>query len=224
MSHAILDCPRVFAGTAGHDAPVIYLIDSVEHPLEATASETRHASTVVHVPVRAWSDSLTPWKAPALYRGEADFGGTAAHTLAELTETLIPALEQAEGLRPSARAICGYSLGGLFALYALVHGATFSACGCLSGSVWYEGWTEHLQSLDVDLSGRFAYLSLGTKERRASRPILKSVQERMEVCAQILERAGCDVCLRMVPGGHMHHVAERIAAGLNALDDFCTTG
>jgi predicted alpha/beta superfamily hydrolase len=131
-------------------------------------------------------------------------------------------MEQARGLEPNARAICGYSLGGLFALYALTHASAFTACACLSGSVWYEGWVEHLRELDLDLSGRFAYLSLGTKERRAARPLLKTVQDRMEACAEILRERGAEVEYRMGPGNHLQHIPERYAAGITALDAFLT--
>ncbi|MBR3315521.1 MAG: alpha/beta hydrolase [Atopobiaceae bacterium] len=203
--------------------PLIYVVDSPEHPFdEASLSSLaqRLASNVVTVPVANWNDALTPWPAAGLYRGEREFGGCAASTLAELVSEVAPAIESAEGLCPSSRSVCGYSLGGLFALYALTHSDFFDACACLSGSVWYEGWVEHLQSLKLDLAGRFAFLSLGTKERRAARPILKTVQDRMEQCVEALQEHGCEVEYRLGPGNHMQHVSERLEAGLIALDEF----
>ena len=138
----------------------------------------------------------------------------------DIVDELIPQVEAEHGLSPTARAICGYSLGGLFSLYALTHADAFAACACLSGSVWYEGWVEHLRELPLDLTGRFAYLSLGTKERRAARPILKTVQDRMEVCADILRARGCEVAYRTGPGNHLQHIPERFDAGISALDAF----
>lgn len=212
----------IHSGTAGARAAVIYVVDAPEHPFDASIFARQRAATVVRLPVRNWNRSLTPWAAPGLYRGEPDFGGEAAATLAQLVDDTIPHIESHANLRPRARAICGYSLGGLFALYALTHADAFAACACVSGSVWYEGWTDYLHGLDQDLSGRFAYLSLGTKERRAARPLLKTVQDRMEACANVLDAHGCEVEYRLVPGGHLQHVSPRLEMGLDALDAFLT--
>jgi len=223
MDHVDFAHRRVYMGTSGPSAPVIYLIDSPEHPFDAQTLRQDRVSTIVTIPVTDWNAALTPWPAPGIYRGEPDFGGQGQQTLSELVGTLVPALETAEGLSPASRAICGYSLGGLFALYALTHCGAFAACACLSGSVWYEGWVEHLGELSLDLAGHFAYLSIGTKERKAARPILKTVQDRMEQCVDILQEAGCQVEYRTSPGNHMQHVSERLAAGLAALDAFLVT-
>lgn len=211
---------RLFLGGGGARGPVIYVIDMPKHSFELPTATRGLSSNVVMVPVRRWNDALTPWPAAGLYRGEQDFGGNAPATLRELVEQAIPAIEADAGLAPSARAICGYSLGGLFALYAFVHADVFVASACLSGSVWYEGWVDHLRGLDRRLDGHFAYLSVGTKEKRASRPILKGVQRNMEECADILRGCGCEVCYQTGPGNHMQHVDERFLAGLSAVDGF----
>lgn len=210
MNHGLRDASR----------PVIYVIDSSEHPFDLGAVEVALASQVVPVPVSNWNEALTPWPAEGLYRGEPDFGGRAARTLQALVGETIPSIEGRTGLRPRARGVCGYSLGGLFAVYALTHSPAFDGCACLSGSLWYEGWVEYLRALDVDLCQRYAFLSIGTKERRAARPILKTTQAKMEECAQILEQKGCAVHYQTGPGNHMQYVKERFAAGLAALDEF----
>ncbi len=219
MNHFDLEYAGIARGGGNRTAPVIYVIDSTNHPapIGSTHLQTAH---VVTLPVQNWNDALTPWVAPGLYRGEPDFGGQAQATLRELVNEAIPAVDATHGLAPGARAICGYSLAGLFSLYALVACTTFHACGCLSGSVWYPGWVDYLRNATVDLSRRFAYLSIGTKEKRAARPILHAVQRNMEDCASALERHGCAVCYRTSPGNHMQHIPERFAAGLNALDEF----
>ncbi|MDO4796485.1 MAG: alpha/beta hydrolase-fold protein [Coriobacteriales bacterium] len=210
----------VIVGTCGSAAPVVFVIDSPEHPLPIDSLARMRGVTIASVPVRDWANALTPWPAAGLYREDPAFGGQADATLDELLTQAIPAIEAAHGLVPAARAICGYSLGGLFALYALTHADAFVACACVSGSVWYEGWVEHLSQLPLDLSGRYAFLSLGTKERRAARPLLKTVQVRMETCTDVLRERGCTVDYRTSPGSHLQHVDERLDAGLAALDAF----
>ena len=220
MGFVVDTAAQVHVGTQGMSAPVIYVVDSPEHPFDVEVLTQGRAATIVTVPVANWNDTLTPWPAAGIYRGEPDFGGHAADTLASLVDELIPQIEAEHSLSPTARAICGYSLGGLFSLYALTRADAFVACACLSGSVWYEGWIEHLRELPLDLTGRFAYLSLGTKERRAARPTLKTVQDRMEACADILRARGCEVEYRTGPGNHLQHIPERFDAGISALDAF----
>mgnify|MGYP000935431324 CR=1 FL=1 len=163
-------CDRtVLFGTGGLQAPIIYVIDLPYHPFEVGAAARDCVSTIVKVPVNEWDDSLTPWAAPGLYHGDADFKGEAAVTFEELLDEAVPAIERAEGLAPAKRAICGYSLGGLFALYAFVHSDRFSACGCLSGSVWYEGWVDHLRSLDLQRGGMRFFPSVRKRSTRVNR-------------------------------------------------------
>jgi len=223
MGYLDIEASNVFMGASGVTGPVVYVIDAPEHPFDLTVIARDRAVTLVSIPVSNWGASLTPWQAPALYRGEDDYRGEAAKTLAELCSKAIPELEASACLTPTARAICGYSLGGLFALYGLTHANAFEACACLSGSVWYEGWVDHLRSLDLDLTGHYAFLSVGTKEKHGPRPIMRTVQVNMEECARILQNKGCSVRYRTGPGNHMSHIPERYAAGIDALEEFLLT-
>ena len=192
---------------------MIYVIDSPEHPLDVAEAVKGLRSRVVSVPIAEWGDALTPWPAPALRPGGRDFGGHADETLA----LLAAALDQA----PGSHAICGYSLGGLFALYAFVRELRLAACACLSGSVWYEGWVDWLRNNAPDCAGRYAYLSVGKKEKRAGLPF-RHVEEDLAACAEILRDCGCEVGVALGPGSHMQHVTERLAAGLVSLDAVLT--
>lgn len=219
MGHVCIGQMELVAAPEDPRCPVVYLVDSVEHPLPIHAVDAMHNMAIVRVPVRDWNDALTPWPAAGIYRGEPDFGGEAAATLAELMDAAVPAAEEKWGLIPKWRAVCGYSLGGLFSLYAFV-GGSFDACACLSGSLWYEGWVDYMHEASADLSGAFAYLSVGAKEKRAARPILKGVQKNTEECVRVLEQLGCSVRYAVVPGSHFENVEQRLAAGLDALAEF----
>lgn len=208
---------RVVLGTEGHEAGAIYVVDSPEHPFALDVESLQLASAVIMVPVRDWDAALTPWPAKSPFRGRPDFGGEAKATLSELLEAL-PAIEAAAGLAPKARAICGYSLGGLFSLFALTHADAFCACGCLSGSVWYEGWVDYLRDLEFDGRNAFAYFSVGTKEKRAAQPAIKRVEDDMRACIEIMQAKGCVTEFATSPGGHMSDIDGRLARGLQALD------
>lgn len=207
-------------GSGGPTAPLIYVIDS-PHDRDSIAPVLRgRNANIVVLPIGDWNASLTPWPAPRLRSEEPDYAGEASSTLAELIQEAAPAIERAEGFLPSCRAICGYSLAGLFSLYAFVQGNYFAACACLSGSVWYEGWVDYLQSLDFDAAGRFAFLSVGSREKNAGIPILRTVRRNMAACADILRNHGCKVEFTVGPGNHFQHVQERYDAGITALDAF----
>lgn len=208
--------------TSFDTTPVIYVIDLPEHPFDIEEIARNRTVTIVKFPVQKWDDSLTPWPAPGLYKGDADFRGESEVTLAEIKDVVIPEIEKREHLKPAKRAICGYSLGGLFSLYAFSHDAFFQACGCLSGSVWYEGWLDHFENLEFDGTGRYAYFSLGKKECKANPPILHTVQDNMQRCYEIVREHGCQADFVIGPGNHMQHHQERFAAGFDALEEFLT--
>ena len=202
----------------------VWFVDAREHPFDLAQLSEGLGCSLVRVLVDDWDDTLTPWAAPALFRGRADFGGHAKETLAALTDDVMPAALATPELAVVTRhAICGYSLAGLFSLWSWVMKPdSFVACGCLSGSLWYEGWCGWLSSRAVQGelhgTGRYAYLTLGTKEKRAARPQMKRVEECARRTEELLRTARAEVCFELTPGGHFDHADDRVSAGLAALD------
>ena len=95
-----------------------------EHELQSMESEVTAIAQSSHhflfaaVPVESWNDALSPWKSPAVW-GKQGFGGKAGETLCFLTEQIIPSLKQQYPLPKNVKIILGgYSLAGLFALWA----------------------------------------------------------------------------------------------------------
>ncbi len=180
--------------------------------------------TYVNVPVSNWDDDLTPWLAPGLYRGDAAFGGHAEQTCRHLFDEVVPSVERAYGLAPRARGLAGYSLAGLFSLYAFARHEDVAAAAGVSPSVWYDGWVPFLQAAPLPGAGRFAYLSVGSQEKRGSPARLRTVEDDLLQTARILEGDGAQVVYTVGPGNHFQHVEERLAAALDALDGFlCRT-
>ncbi|MEY8437042.1 alpha/beta hydrolase-fold protein [Atopobiaceae bacterium 24-176] len=192
------------------DSHAIVLIDSPARPLPVPRG-LRLSSEVVRLPVDGWNALLTPWEAPPLFRGEPPFGGRAQETLHRM-EDAVPAGTRA--------AVCGYSLGGLFALWALLSSPHLSAAASLSGSLWYPDWVPWLRDHGRDLSDRGAFLSLGTKEAHGPRPAMRTVASATEETAYLLRGLGARTELKGFPGGHTHAMGERLAWGLTQLDRF----
>ena len=87
-----------------------------------------------------WEVELMPWPDAAMSRRE-HAGECAGHTLSHITEALIPFLRERYGPLPIV--LGGYSLGGLFALWAASRCPCFAAVAAVSPSVWIAGWREH---------------------------------------------------------------------------------
>ena len=91
-----------------------------------------------------------------------------------LTGQIVPSVEARLGFSPVSRAIAGYSLAGLFALWAVFQTDVFDRAASVSGSLWYDGFTDYINS-SVSPSGlRQIYLSLGDREKNARRRFFDS--------------------------------------------------
>ncbi len=116
-----------------------------EHELQSMESEftaiaqSAHQFLFAAVPAESWNDALYPWEAPAVW-GKQGFGGNAADTLRFLTELVVPTLKQQFRLPEDIKIILGgYSLAGLFALWASTQTKLFYGVAAASPSVWLCG-------------------------------------------------------------------------------------
>ena len=111
-----------------------------------TIAQSAHRFLFAAIPVESWNDELSPWKSPAVW-GKQGFGGNAADTLRFLTEQVIPTLKQQFELSEIVKIILGgYSLAGLFALWASTQTDLFYGVAAASPSVWFPGWMWSLNS------------------------------------------------------------------------------
>ena len=114
--------------------------------------------------------------------------------------------------------LCGYSLGGLFALYADAMWQEPRLCGTAScsGSTWFPGWLEFQQS--HPLKGRI-FLSLGGKEKNSPDPLMASVERTTMEVRRLAERTPGVTAVMFVhePGGHFSRVPQRLARGITEL-------
>ena len=78
-----------------------------------------------------------------------DFGGKGRLFLEELTDAIIPTVEDMHHIsaHPETRVPIGASLGGLFSVYAMLQKPEiFGRIGCISGSFWYEKSADYVRS------------------------------------------------------------------------------
>lgn len=212
---------RVVPGTGGAEAPAIYLLNHEgDDAGEALRAIGPLRSSLVVVEVARWDDQLSPWPASSPYGRGGDFAGGAAAFLDELLREVAPAAEEGLGLVPAARGIAGYSLAGLFSLWALMaRPDAFDGAASCSGSLWFPGWAEWTGANAPQLDGHVAYLSLGMRESRVKNRQVALVGERTKETHAALVRHGASARLEWNPGGHFTDVPGRMARGIRHLDE-----
>ena len=161
------------------------------------------------IPVKSWNDALSPWEAPAVW-GKESFGGDAADTLHFLTEQVIPTLKQRFALPENVRIILGgYSMAGLFALWASTQTNLFYGVAAASPSVWFPGWMEFERQRPIQ--AQRIYLSLGDKEERTKNIVMAVVGDNIRTLHSQLIARGADCTLEWNSGGHFKDADLRTA-------------
>ena len=162
-----------------------------------------------------WNRELSPWKAPKAFRGSEDFGDQGPALLDTLTQQIIPLIESHLGYAPEFRGIVGYSLAGLFALWAVYQTDLFDRAASISGSLWFDGFLEFMTNNTP--KAKFIYLSLGDKEKLAKNPRLAAVEDCTRQAAGLLGAQNIPVAFEMNHGGHFQDIPARIARGISSL-------
>ncbi|MBQ8919161.1 MAG: hypothetical protein IJ056_03550 [Acidaminococcaceae bacterium] len=175
---------------------------------------------VLAVPVNDWNQELTPWKADPVF-GRQGFGSGAAQTLYNLTEQIILSIEKE--CPPVKRYIlCGYSLAGLFALWAAYQTDVFSGIVAASPSVWYPDWLQYAEGHTVKT--KRVYLSLGEKEERVKNPVMAAVGNGIREQYRLLTENGVACRLDWNPGNHFVDSDRRMAKGMAWMLDILQQG
>ena len=166
---------------------------------------------LIGFPVDDWNRELSPWPAPPVF-GNEPFGGCAGETMARITAFLKEDREGLAGLPAPDYQIAGYSLAGLFSLFAVSVSDAFAGAAAVSPSVWFPGWLDFAAGHPPRCSE--VYLSLGDREEKAKNPVLAVVGDaiRKEKC--LLDGAGVRSVLEWNPGNHFSESALRLAKGI----------
>ena len=161
-----------------------------------------------------WNRDMSPWAIPLISAHAAPCTGGAGEYLQLLTEEILPAAEEALPGQPLWRGIAGYSLAGLFALWALYQTPVFSRAASMSGSLWFPDFREYALSHPMQRRPDRLYLSLGNKEDKTRNPYMKTVRQNTEALFRFFREQGIPAEFRLHPGGHYQRPAERTAAGI----------
>ena len=192
-------------GNPNADNILIQLVD--DHDLELIENEVRIISEnsikdfkLITLKVSDWNRDLSPWKAPAVF-GKDDFGGEATDTLAEIKELCSD--------KNKKYFIGGYSLAGLFALWAAYQTDIFSGVAAASPSIWFPGFVDYMKANSI--YSDTVYLSLGNKEEKTRNPVMSTVGDRIREAYDCLRNQNVNCTLEWNEGNHFKEADIRTA-------------
>ena len=199
------------------NVPIIYLntfSDEGQKVYEAAQAAGCSPFTLVAISDLNWNHDMVPWDSPPVFKNADACTGGADDYLRLLTEEIIPTAEKEINGVPRWRGIAGYSLAGLFALYAIYQMDLFSRVGSMSGSFWFPGIKEYIFSHKPKRLPDCMYLSLGDKESKTRNLVLRSVRQNTEEIHTFYQGRGIDTVFQLNPGNHYNQVVERAASGV----------
>ncbi len=180
----------------GHDLAVI------ENEVRAITKKVGEDFFLIAMKVDDWNRELSPWNAPAVF-GDEPFGCSAGETLAKVL---------AELTDPEKRYyIGGYSLAGLFALWAVYQTDRFEGAMAASPSIWFPGFLDYMKENKIHTSS--VYFSLGDKEEKTRNPVMATVGTKIQEAHDLLKAQGLDTILEWNQGNHFKDADIRTARG-----------
>ena len=96
-------------------APIVYLLGDVA---DNSPVQVPEGVSLVNIGVDLWEENFSPWCAPRVFAKGPNFGDGAQKTLDTLINQVIPWAESDLTEPPAYRVLVGYSLAGLFSLWA----------------------------------------------------------------------------------------------------------
>ena len=161
-----------------------------------------------------WDHDMTPWYCPPLGKEDTPCTGGANEYIKKLLGDILPKAKEMIKGSPVFTGIAGYSLAGLFAVYAMYQCDTFDRVASMSGSLWFPDFKEYALSHEPKKRPEKMYISLGDAEAKTRNQSLRTVQVNTEELVTHYKEIGIDVRWELNPGNHFKDAAIRSAKGI----------
>ena len=144
-------------GNLNSNNVIIQLVDEhdlsiIENEVKCILDHSHKDFCLLALKVNDWNKDLSPWKAKAVF-GNNDFGDGASETLKEVVSLCTDSNKN--------YFIGGYSLAGLFALWAVYQVDIFKGVNAVSPSIWFPDFVAYMKQKKIQSNN--IYLSLGDK-------------------------------------------------------------
>ena len=163
----------------------------VQNEIAAIKNMTDVPFRLIAVSVEHWDRDLSPWSAPPVF-GREPFGDGAP----SLLENILNICADPE----KTYYLGGYSLAGLFSLWAAYQTDRFAGVASASGSLWFPGFDAYMAEHEIRTGS--VYLSLGDREEKVKKPVMASVGDRTRQAYALLSERGIRCALEWNPGNH----------------------
>lgn len=187
--------------------------DKVYKKIRARKPANNYA--LVAIGISDWNRQLSPWISDAVF-GKDDFAGKGEVLKKWIEKEGIPKILEHFKLQMKniELLIGGYSLAGLFALWAYYETGLFQGVASCSGSLWYPGWMVYVKT-HTPKEGSRIYLSLGLKEEKTQNKTLSQIGNYTRELYQWYKNTDKvkEVVLEWNKGNHFTGTEERIVKG-----------
>lgn len=139
--------------------------------------------------------------------GKEDFGEGAEETLAKILKLCAD--------KGKKYYIGGYSLAGLFALWAAYRTELFKGVAAASPSMWFSGFADFMKENEIKAGA--VYLSLGDKEEKTRNPVMATVCDRIREAYARLSEQGVKCVLERNEGNHFKDADVRTAKAFSCV-------
>lgn len=163
-----------------------------------------------------WNHDMSPWYMPSIYSKEKSFSGGADEYLKLLIDKILPRVKELMDGEPKFTGIAGYSLSGLFAVYAMYKTDVFDRVACMSGSLWFHDFIEYCKRNEYKRLPDKICFSLGDKEANTRNPVLKTVEYNTRELSEYFKNLGSEVIFELNKGNHFTDTVLRSARDVAA--------
>jgi predicted alpha/beta superfamily hydrolase len=160
-----------------------------------------------------WDADMSPWPADKVVSKRDNFSGNADNYLDWMLLKLIPYSEDILHENNPHRILLGYSMSGLFALYAMYRTDKFAAFVSASGSLWYPDFDKFVISHEPMVKVPI-YLSIGDKESISKNVYLQKTIEKTQRIFEHYKEQGHTTYFELNPGNHFVDGGLRQAKGI----------
>ena len=181
-------------------------LEGLDQEVETIKELSDKSFSLVAFMIKDWNQELTPWGAPPVF-GKTPFGDGAEKTPDFITSQLLPEVQE----DIPHLIFGGYSLAGLFALWAGYQTDKFEGIAAASPSVWYPQWIDYASG-NKPLA-KSVYLSLGDKEEKAKNPVMAQVGNAIRKQHELLTEQEINTLLEWNAGNHFVDSDKRMAKG-----------
>lgn len=175
-------------------------LNEIPNQVEQIKINTKKEIQMIAIKVDNWNQELSPWKAQAVFGKEA-FGDGASNFLAEILKLCAD--------KNKKYYLGGYSLAGLFGLWACCQSDKFAGIAAASPSVWFPDFLTYMEENEIKSS--CIYLSIGDREEKTKNVILSTVGDNIRKLEKIIRERKVNCILEWNQGNHFKDAGERTA-------------